>query len=99
MIGVFAAAPGSMHGKAVGLDEIGSLRAGAGGVDRRMFNQPDLFLFTAGVNTGRNRLHAADGLAIIDQALAHPPVHRRVASLTVQPGHQRIARGCGTIGG
>ena len=77
VIGELAAAPGAIDGKAR-LDQVAVLGTGAGGVDGRMLQQPDLLSRQSFGDGGGARLHLGQGLGIGDRLVADLPFHRTV---------------------
>ena len=61
MIGPLPATPGSKRLEPVGLGEIGRFGRGASGVERRMFQQPNLFAGLARTDLGDPVAHRLDG--------------------------------------
>ena len=77
MIGVFAAAPGGEHREAVGLDQVLDAGAGAGGVERRVLDQPDHLAGGAASDRFGTRLHHGKRIRIGGEAGFDPPFDRR----------------------
>ena len=80
VISEFPAPPGAEHGKALGQHEVDVAGAGAGGVKRRVLEQPHLLGRLAGSDVGGARLHRGDGLRVGDKALADRPSHSVAAA-------------------
>ena len=97
VIGELAAAAGAMNGKAPGVEEVGVTRARAGGVERRMLQEPHAFARLAGGNCGGSRLHLRHGFGIGHQPLAEPPFDRRAVP-PKQGTRKPIAQPCGRLG-
>ena len=74
MIGQLPAAPGGEQWKAR-LQEVGLLAAGAGGVERGMFQQPDQFRRAARGNGFRPRLHCGKSFRIGHRGVGNPPFY------------------------
>jgi hypothetical protein len=76
MIGVFAAASGREDREAVGVDQVFDTGAGAGGVKRRVLDQPDQL----GCGTGADRLgtcfHQGKRIGVAGQAGLDAPFDR-----------------------
>jgi hypothetical protein len=77
VIGVFAAAARLVHRKSVGHDEVRCIGAGAGGIERRMFDEPYEFVRFAGRDCRCFALHRFHSLGIIDERRRDSPAHRR----------------------
>ena len=69
VIGELAAAAGAEDRKAVGGDQIAFFCARAGGVERRVLDQPDLFRRLACGNCRGARLHRSDGIGVGEEVL------------------------------
>lgn len=77
MIGIFTAAARGEDGKAIRLDEIGGVGAGAGGIKRRMLQKPDKFVGLA-AGDGRNfALHFVDRQSVRDETVRDSPANGR----------------------
>ena len=76
MIGELPAPPCAMHRKAR-VDEILVPGRCAGGVERRMLDQPDEFVGLTGRNGGGPRLHEGDGGLVGHQPRLDVPAHGR----------------------
>ena len=74
VIGVLAAAPGGEDREAVRRQQIGRLGAGAGGVERRVLEQPDQLARRPRPDGGDPGLHDADRLGIGHQGRPGAPV-------------------------
>jgi hypothetical protein len=72
MIGELAAAPGAIDGKA-GIDQVAVIGAGAGGIDRRMFQQPHQLLRLTLGDGGGACFHLRHSLGIGDGMVGYPP--------------------------
>ena len=73
MIGELAAAAGHVDGKTC-LDEVFRLGRGAGGIERRVFEEPDLLAGGAGGDLGDARLHMGEGVQIGDRPVVDTPM-------------------------
>ena len=78
VIGVAPAAPGRVDREALRIEQLGRVGAGAGGVERRMLEQPDQLARLAGADRRGARLHLGQRLGIGGQARRHPPFDRRL---------------------
>ena len=76
VIGIFAAAAGLENGEARRLDEIFGPRAGAGRIERRMFQEIDRFRRFTPVDRRDLRLHHRQGVRIRRQSLENGPCDR-----------------------
>ena len=72
VIGVAPAAPGRDDGKAR-VEQVGGVGAGAGGVDRRVFEQPDQLARAARRDRRGARLHLGERLRIVGRAGVDAP--------------------------
>ena len=88
VIGELAAAAGAMDRKA-GFDEVALLRAGSGGVKRRMLDQPDALGRGSARDRLGSRLHLSQSVGILRQSRGDDPFDRRRVAL----GKQRRAGG------
>jgi hypothetical protein len=77
VIGVLAAAADLENGKTIRRDQVLRLGAGAGGVERRMLQQPDQLAGPSRGDFGDARLHGDQRLGIPDEPRAHRPSSRR----------------------
>jgi hypothetical protein len=75
MIGVAAATPGIINRK-LRIEQLGGIRAGPGGIKRRMLDQPDALARLAGMDRGGARLHIGERRIIIGQAGTDGPFGR-----------------------
>ena len=78
VIGELAAAAGDVHRKAR-LDQLLRPRRGAGGIKRRMFEEPDEFARLALRNRRRACRHGGERIVVVDRRVAHKPLDRRRA--------------------
>ena len=88
VIGELAAASGAMDRK-TGFDEVAVLRARAGGVKRRMLDEPDPFGRVSARDRFGARLHLRQGVGILRQSGGDDPFDGR----RIIGGQQRRARG------
>ena len=91
VIGVLAAAAGDVHRKAVGRDEIRLPRRGAGGVERRVLQQPDELAGLPRGDRGGARLHHGERLLVGHERVGHAPVDRRRSRRGEEAAHGRGA--------
>ena len=91
VIGELAAAPGRVHREAC-LDQLGGLGAGAGGVERRMLDQPDELARSAVGDRRGAGLHDRERGLVGGEPLADLPLHRTQARWRLQPGGDIVAR-------
>ena len=84
VIGELAAAAGLVHRK-TRFDEVLRLRAGSGGVERWVLEQPDQLGRCARGDRRRPLVHHCECCRVADRTIADPPLHRRAAG----GGHQR----------
>ena len=77
VIGPLPAAPGAERGKAGRVGQFARLGRGAGGVQRRMLDQPHQLAGGAGPDGGDPRLHLRQRGRIFRQAIVDPPLRRR----------------------
>ena len=75
VIGDLAAAPGGKHRKAR-IEQVGRLAAGAGGVERGVFQQPDQFARPVVPDIGGAGFHGRDRLGVGDRCVRYPPFDR-----------------------
>ena len=66
-----------IHRKPCGIDEVGILRPGSGGVDGRVLQEPDELARTSFADGRRPALHRVEGERVVDQALADRPFNGR----------------------
>jgi hypothetical protein len=77
MIGVLPAAPCDMNRKAHRLQQVGRLGTGAGGVERRMLEQPDQLAGPTGADVGHPRFHGRQGFVIGNEPVGDSPFRPR----------------------
>ena len=77
VIGILPAAPGMVHRKAGGNDEIGIPGAGAGRIERGVLEEPDQFWGVAPRNVLRFALHPGEPVFIGYEAGRHLPAGRQ----------------------
>lgn len=73
MIGELSPPAGAIDGEAVGGQQIFIPGAGAGGIERRMFQQPDQFSGITGPDGGGAFFHHGNGMLVIDRFTVDPP--------------------------
>ena len=73
VIGVLPAAAGGMDGQAQRLQQVLRLAAGAGGVERRVLQQPDQLAGPAGADVGDPCFHGRQGLVVGHRAVRDSP--------------------------
>ena len=73
VIGILPAPCRDMDWKAVWLHKIFGLGGGAGGIERRVFYEPDTFRGRPSPNIGYALLHKRHGLSIVGQAFGDDP--------------------------
>jgi len=76
VVGELAAAPAPVDREAVGLQQVPGRGRGAGGVERRMLDQPHQFRRRAGVDRPGPQLHGGDRLFVVQQTRLDPPFRR-----------------------
>ena len=74
VIGPLAATAGLVSRETIGILQILRLGGSAGGIERRVLDQPDQFGRIASLNGGDARLHGGNRLIIIGQTLGGQPV-------------------------
>ncbi len=77
MVGELAAAPGLEHWQPIRIQQVGGFGRDPGGVERRMFEQPDQLTRLARRDGGGAGLHRLDSLRIADLALRDRPAGRQ----------------------
>jgi hypothetical protein len=91
VIGELAAAAGAMDRESR-FDQLLRLRRGAGGVKRRMLEEPDQFArFTARDCFGA-RVHGGKRCVVADALVAHAPFDRRRTGWRQKPDRQVVTR-------
>src|SRR3546814_19661019 len=73
MIGIAPAPPGVIDRKPC-VEQLGGVGAGAGGIERRMFEQPDAFALFAGMNRRRAPFHLGPRRGIVGPPLRARPL-------------------------
>ena len=74
VIGELAAAPAAVDGQALRIEQVLGPRAGAGGVERRVLEQPDELGRAPVRDRRRAGLHDADGRVVVDGPIADGPL-------------------------
>ena len=90
MIGHLAAAAGLEHGE-TGFEHVGAVGAGAGGVERRVLDEPDQLRRRAGGDGRDARVHDGEGLGIGDRPVRDQPFDRGRAVRRGQAEGQIVA--------
>jgi hypothetical protein len=93
VIGILAAAPGLVDGKAVRGDQILIMGAGAGRIERRMLDEPDALPGGAGGDGRDMGLHLCDRIRIGDRRVCNHPFDRWAAGFRQERGVEIIAEG------
>jgi len=68
VVGVLPASLCGVDFKSVRIGQVFDLCGCASGIERRVFNKPNTFLFRACINRVRTRLHKGDGVGVARQA-------------------------------
>ena len=91
MIRQLAPAPAGMDRK-TRLDCVGRICTGAGGVERRVLQEPDEFGGRSGDDFGRADLHSGDRLLVRHRGIADAPFGRHRSGRRRKPDYQRVSR-------